>query len=110
MAARSKGRAKFDFRGRQFVWWVDGDKWLRIASSDKQFVVAVPLVKERDDHEVLVIHGPEFPGLPANERRPVVCRIPSLSQKSFGSYVGVILDWSFDPNHEIIEVNAAVSR
>jgi hypothetical protein len=29
MPVRTKGRAKFEFRGRQFVWWVDGDYWLR---------------------------------------------------------------------------------
>ena len=43
MPARTKGRVKFDFRGRRFVWWVDGDRWLRIASLDKKVVLAVPL-------------------------------------------------------------------
>jgi hypothetical protein len=51
-ALPSLGRAKFDFRGRPFVWWVDGDFWLRIASLDKRFVVAYALGRTSDQPPV----------------------------------------------------------
>src|SRR4051794_37607582 len=46
MAARTKGRAKFDFHGRPLLWWVDGDRYLRITSLDKKFVIAYPIGTE----------------------------------------------------------------
>lgn len=70
MPARTRGRAKFDFNGRQFVWWIDGDYWLRIASADKRFVVAFALGRASDQVPILAVHGPEFLGLPPAPRLP----------------------------------------
>ena len=102
MPARTKGRAKVDFRGRQFVWWIDGDRWLRIASLDKQFVVAFGLGRASDQPPILVVHGPEFSGLAPSESRPVYLVMPEPTGHSMGAWVDQILRWSFDVSHEQI--------
>ena len=102
MPARKKGRAVFDFQGRRFVWWIDGDHWLRITSDDKQFVVAWPLGRAIDESPILVVHGPEFPGLVQSDPRPVYLIFPEPTGKSIGNWVDEILRWSFDPSHALV--------
>jgi hypothetical protein len=85
MAARTKGRAKFDFRGRPFVWWVDGDRYLRVSSLDKRLIIAYPLVAEADDPAVVEVIGSEFPGLDQSEQRPVWFVAAPLSGRSMGA-------------------------
>lgn len=104
MPARTKGRARFDFQSRPFVWWIDGDRWLRIASDDKQFVVAYPLGRAPDQPAVLVVHGHEFPGLEQSARRPINLRVFEPSGDSIGAWVQALLQWCFDPTHELIEI------
>jgi hypothetical protein len=65
MSVRTKGRAKFDFHGRQFVWYVAEDRYLRIASADKKYCVSYAW----DYPGNLKVYGTEFPGLDASERR-----------------------------------------
>ena len=104
MPARTKGRAKFDFRGRPFVWWVDGDYWLRVSSLDKKFVVAYALGLVADSPPVVAVSGAEFPGIDRRERRPVWLVAPELSAGSGGSlgpWVEQLLSWSFDPDRQI---------
>jgi hypothetical protein len=101
MPARTKGRAKFDFRGRPFVWWVDGDYWLRIASQDKRFVVACALGRAADQPPILTVHGPEFPGLDPSEPRPVHLVLPKTKGDSMGAWVEQLLTWSFDHAREL---------
>lgn len=104
MGARTKRRAKFDFHGRSFVWWVDGDRWLRIASHDKQFVVAFPLGPSDEVPTNLVVNGPEFLGLQTRQR-PVYLVIPE-PHGPMGAWVDHILQWSFDPTHELVQTDA----
>ena len=103
MPARTKGRAKFDFRGRAFVWWVDGDYWLRIASLDKKFAVAFALGRAPDQSPILTIHGNEFPGLESSGARPVYLIVPEPSGNSMGAWVDHLLSWSFDQSHELTQ-------
>ena len=100
MPARTKNRAKFDFRGRPFVWWVDRDRWLRIASLDKHFVVAFALGRASDQSPILTVHGQEFPGLEPSEPRPVYLRTLEPVGTSMGAWVEQLLAWSFD-QHEL---------
>ena len=106
MPARTKGRAKFDFRGRAFVWWVDGDYWLRVSSLDKKFVIAYALGRAADTPPVVGVRGFEFPGIDRKEPRPVWLVAPEFggsggSGGSMGPWVEQLLSWSFDPGHEI---------
>jgi hypothetical protein len=101
MPARTKGRAKFDFRGRPFVWWVDGDYWLRIASLDKRFVVAFALGRAADQPPILTVHGHEFPGLEPSEPRPIYLITLEPAGNSMGAWVDQLLIWSFDQKHEL---------
>ena len=78
MPARTRGRAKFDFKGRPFVWWIDGDYWLRIASADKCFVVAFALGRASDQVPILAVHGPEFLGLPSAPRPRLLGRFGAM--------------------------------
>ena len=100
MPARTKGRARFDFRGRAFVWWVDRDYWLRVSSLDKKFVIAYALGCAADTPPVVGVSGFEFPGIDRKEPRPVWLVAPELSG-SMGAWVEQLLSWSFDPGHEI---------
>jgi hypothetical protein len=100
MPARTRGRAKFDFRGRPFVWWVDSDRWLRIASLDKRFVIAWPLGRRLDEPSTILVVGQEFPGIDAAEARPVRLLVPERVGPSMGAWVDHLLRWSFDPAHE----------
>ena len=107
MPARTKGRAKFDFRGRAFVWRVDGDYWLRVSSLDKQFVIAYALGRAAGTPPVVGVSGVEFPGIGRNEPRPVWLVAPELGHSGvgMGSWVEQLLSWSFDPGHEINRTN-----
>lgn len=103
--ARTKRRAKFDFCGRPFVWWVDGDRYLRIISSDKKFVIAVPLGIKNDCWPVVQIIGHEFPGIDPREQRPVVVAGPPLQTcGSMGAWVDQTLRWAFNPAHELLRI------
>ncbi len=106
MPARTKGRAKFDFRGRPFIWWVDADYYLRIASLDKKFITAYPMGIEWGDPPVIEVIGSEFPGLDASESRPIWIVAPRLSGESMGAKVDQLLAWSFNPAHELIRSDA----
>jgi hypothetical protein len=100
MPARTKGRAKFDFRGRAFLWWIEDARYLRIISLDKKFVVGFPLGRAADEPPSLVISGQEFPGLKASESRPVYLCIPDVpANSSIGAWVDHIIKWCFDPAH-----------
>jgi hypothetical protein len=102
MPARTKRREKFDFNGRPFVWWVDGDYWLRIASADKRFVVAYALWRAPNQAPILVVHGPEFPGLPPGLSRPASLIVPEPGGGSMGARVEELLMWSFSPLHQLV--------
>jgi hypothetical protein len=95
MPARTKRRAKFDFRGRPFVWWIDGDRYLRISSLDKKFVIAVPM-ETGSDLPFMEVIGHEFPGIDPSEPRPVRLVTPPPPGKSIGAWVDQLLTWSFD--------------
>jgi hypothetical protein len=100
MPARTKRRAKFDFRSRPFVWWVDGDRYLRICSSDKRFIISYPIATDGVPPLIEVI-GQEFLGVDPSEQRPVRLIVPQPSGKSMGVWVDGLLQWSFDPTHEV---------
>jgi hypothetical protein len=101
MAVRTKRLAKFEYHGRQFVWWVDSDIFLRIASADKQFVVAYVLVETESIGPLLAVHGPEFLSVSRSERRPVWLAPPRFSADSMGRLVADALDWCFESqNHK----------
>jgi len=96
MPARTKGRAKCDFRGRPFLWWVDGDRYLRITSLDKKFVIAYPMGTEPVAPAVVEVIGSEFPGVADSEERPLWFVAPRLPPTSMGAWVHQLLAWSFD--------------
>src|ERR1022692_4061562 len=100
MPARTKRRAKFDFRGRPFVWWIDAEKYLRIISMDKKFVIAYPLGTTMNDPPIIEVIGSEFPGLDPAERRPLWLIVPQPSGK-FGAWVDQLLRWSFDSKRKL---------
>ncbi len=106
MGVRKKGRAKFEHSGRQFVWWVDNDTYIRIASEDKSFVVAYLLYSLPEDVGGLVaVKGKQFVGLSPSDQRPVWLIVPedvsNYMHDSMGAFVNALLTWSFDPSHEL---------
>lgn len=105
MAARTKRRAKFDFRGRPFVWWIDGDRYLRISSLDKKFIVALALGADRDGDPAFSVIGQEFCGIDRSEQRPVWLAASWPVGTSMGACVDELLRWSFDPTHELVRLS-----
>ena len=95
MGVRKKGRVKFTFGGRLFVWWIDNGTYLRIASDDKRFVAGNLLI---DRFDLLAVHGPEFPGLETSAR-PVWFSMPDLNHSTdFGRRANDILELYFNSN------------
>jgi hypothetical protein len=84
MPARTKKRAKFDFQGRPFVWWVEDEYYLRIASLDKKFVVAHPLWRRMEHPPVIEVIGEEFPGVAPSHPRPCWFIVPEMPGNSMG--------------------------
>jgi hypothetical protein len=105
MPARTKARAKFDFGGRPFVWWIENEKYLRICSLDKKFIIACWLGTAPDAPEVVEITGPEFPGLSASEGRPLYVVAPPRKGASMGAWVHALLTWSFQRDRVLERVN-----
>lgn len=95
MPARTKRRAKFDFRGRPFVWWIDGDTLLRINSLDKRFIVALELVGTPDITPRLHVIGQEYPAAPAEKPRPFTIEVPDVIRTSMGATVKAVLVHAF---------------
>ena len=109
MPARTKGRAKFDFRGRAFLWWVDRDWYLRILSLDKKFIIAVPLGALPEESSVIEVIGPEFPGLDPAEARPIHLIGPHRTNSlSMGGWVNEVLTWAFDQTHQLIRTDRKI--
>jgi hypothetical protein len=74
-----------------FVWYIEGDRYLRIASEDKRYCVSL----EWEAPVKLRVSGQEFPGL-TDTSRPVALVMPRFEWKSIGGLVDAILTWSFD--------------
>lgn len=113
MAVRRKGRSVFQHSGREFVWWVDNDTYIRIASADKSLVVGYLLYDVPHGIGGLVaVHGPKFPGLERAEKRPVWLVVPqSIAdefQHSMGAFVNALITWCLDPEHEIERYEGSV--
>ena len=102
MPGRTRKRAKFDFCGRPFIWWIDRDYWLRIASADKRFVVAFALGRDPSQPPTLAVHGHEFPGLPSGVPRPAYVIVPDPRGESMGAWVDELLRWSFNPTRQLV--------
>jgi hypothetical protein len=105
MPARTKRRAKFDFHGRPFVWWVDADRYLRISSLDKKFIIAYPLGTAGDAPPAVEVIGTEFHGINSTEPRPLWFVAPPLPATSMGAWVHCLLTWSFDPSQKLERVD-----
>jgi len=113
MGVRKKGRSKFTHSGQEFVWWVDNDTFTRIASADKSLVVAYLIYDvPRDVGGILAVHGPEFPGIDRNEKRPIWLVLPEeimdAFQQSMGAVVNALITWCLDTEHDIVRYNRNV--
>jgi hypothetical protein len=101
MAIRKKGRARFDFNGRPFVWWIDDFEFLSIASEDTHFSVKIPVMRDPGEPDALAVIGPEFPGDPDRTTRPRWYVIPSPWTDRMGKTVENVLNWCFDQSREL---------
>ena len=98
MPARTKGRAKFNFRGRTFLWYITDDGRLHIHSLDKKFVIAVPLLRALNEPHVVDVIGQDFPGLDRTTARPIRIGLPEFATEAnnMGALVNAVLRWAFD--------------
>jgi hypothetical protein len=51
--------------------FADGDRYLRITSLDKKFIIAYPMGTEPETPAVVEVIGSEFPGVESAEGRPL---------------------------------------
>src|SRR5262249_46366563 len=91
MGVRKKGRNKITVNGRAFVWQVlSDDTHVSIASDDKKFVVSYRWSGEPK----LIVIGPEFPGIPPSEKRPVTLRPPEFDYRSPAGLARQVIKWA----------------
>lgn len=80
MAVSKKGRRKVNYKGRQYLWYVQevtrsvpdeggfvtpvAERYLRIFDAKKQFIVAYRIPEQRDASALLKIEGALFPRQP----------------------------------------------
>jgi hypothetical protein len=80
MAVSKKGMRKVNYKGRQYLWYVQDkdrrvpeegglveavdERWLHIFASSKQFIVHYRIPEPRDETALLKIEGPQFPRRP----------------------------------------------
>ena len=77
MAVNKKGKRKVNYKGRQFLWYVETKneqipeegglvdrtpaRFLHIIATNKKFIVHYKMPAEGDSHAVLQIEGEQFP-------------------------------------------------
>ncbi len=80
MAVSKKGRRKVNYKGRQYLWYVQEvsaqvpaesgfvepikERYLRIFDTKKQFIIAYRTPEPRDEFALLKVEGPLFPRQP----------------------------------------------
>jgi hypothetical protein len=109
MGVRKKGRARFEYLGEYFHWYLD-DWRVHVCSEDKTFVIAYFMGDPWGDGPHLEVHGNRFPGLEDNSNRPVRLCVPkfvtSAGTKSLGAFVNALIRWSLRTSHRIKYYNS----
>ena len=100
MAMRDKGRSKITVEGREFVYHVHDEVEVRVASSDKKFVVSYRWVGE----PVVKVSGQEFPGLPTD--RPVMLRPPRFDYRSPSGLARQLIRWALYEERDLERAGA----
>ncbi|MCI5056183.1 MAG: hypothetical protein MRY83_08745 [Flavobacteriales bacterium] len=105
MGARSKGRRKFNYNGRQFYWYFKlTDDWmysypnpqLHVISDDKKFIVSYQPLQTKENR-FLIIKGPEFGGLEYLHGPWRRTSIPVWEDEIITpQFIRDLLDWCFD--------------
>ena len=93
MAIRKKGRSRFFYLGREFSWYVHKELELRIASTDKKFVVAVNLSAPYE----IRVSGEDFPR-EQHKERPLTMEYSGELGDSMGKAAANIVEWAFGPS------------
>ena len=110
MGISKKKRCTFQHSGRNFLWWVENESFIRIISENRRFCVDYLFVDTPSEvGGLLAVRGNEFVGLEFEEEQPIVLNVPAFIANCFshsmGAVVDAVLTWSLDPNHEIILYN-----
>jgi hypothetical protein len=109
MAIATKHRRRIRVFGREFVWWVAPDEdspalLLRIASSDKSFLVHFAVGQPAERSHVVVI-GRDFPAVADAGGRWIRVRAPAWHEKSVTpALVRRIIEWCLDPTKEVVRM------
>jgi len=115
MAVSKKGMRKVNYKGRQYLWYVnDAESWvpeqglvepgkvrvLHIISSNKQFIVHYRLPHEGDPHTQLRVEGPQFPRQPGAK----MVQVPrwKYDSKAYptADFVRRLIDWCMAENED----------
>jgi hypothetical protein len=117
MAVRKKGRRKVNYKGRQYVWYVqDKDKhipkeggfvepvqerYVHIIGSNKQFIVHYRIPEPRDKSALLKIEGPQFPRRPGAKEIEMPRWKYDSKRYPTADFVRRLIDWCMTEREKI---------
>ena len=114
MAISKKGKRKINFRGRQYLWYVqDTDRqipeeggfvdhtparYLHIIGSKKQLIVHYRIPQTDDPYAVLRVEGPLFPRLPGAKEVKVPRWKYDSKRYPTNDFVRRLVQWCLEPD------------
>jgi hypothetical protein len=114
MGANHKGRRKFNYNGREFVWYMKltddysyayENPQLHLISMDKKIIISYQPLQD-SQNRFLIAKGPEFGGLENKSGSWRRFRIPLWEDEIITpKFIRNLLDWYFDDKKEIQEVD-----
>lgn len=111
MGIARKFRRHITVCGRRFLWWVAPDcddfvPTLNIASDDRRFLVRFPFAHDLA-RRLLIVIGPEFPGLPdaGGCQLRVRCPDPRVGSEVRPAGVRRLIEWCLSPAKRVERVD-----
>lgn len=109
MAVSKKGRRKVNYKGRQYLWYVQevnrsvpneggfvtpvDERYLRIFDTKKQFIIAYRIPEMRDAFALLKIEGAHFPRQPGAKELEMPRWKHDSNRYPTADFVRRLIDW-----------------
>ena len=116
MAVSKKGRRKVNYKGKQYLWYVqevsgqvpveDGfvepvkERCLRIFDTKKQFIIAYRIPEPRDEFALLKIEGTNFPHQPGAKAIEMPRWKHDSKRYPSADFVRRLIDWCMTETEE----------
>ncbi|MCA9933787.1 MAG: hypothetical protein H6662_10420 [Ardenticatenaceae bacterium] len=116
MAVSKKGRRKVNYKGREYLWYVQEatqklpdesgfvepvkERYLRIFDTKKQFIIAYRIPEPRDAFALLKIEGIQFPRQPGARQLEMPRWKHDSKRYPTADFVRRLIDWCMTPTNE----------